>query len=319
MLSLLCALTTPVRRSVKSPTFACDADAANVVCNKLLNFVVSIKSLAQTGSAFNLNCLRVVANLLHSFKTTTFALSNKYVLLCSGLGGHASVRVRLAAWSVLTGLAQTFDGAANLVSVLAKLPGGFHACCLSTFLDTQETSAVRQSAGALFVKLLQHNHPHRTLKPMSATLNCLDSQDINTTLFDLLKCHQFFAIMAGQLRHFWDDDEERDHPVATCDVVRTFCTIVTQLFAMCPTDTMSDLQTYSLVMEIFRLTPVVIVAANEASVRMLIDVCKVVAQCVKNCDQLLDAITMEEHAIVGAVVASMDPNTYGWFQLTLTL
>lgn len=296
----------------------CDANAADFISNKLLHFVVSIKSLAQTGSAFNLNCMRVVANLLRSFKEpTTFSLSAKYVLLCSALCGHASIKLRLAAWNLLAGLAQSFAGATNLVQVLSKLPGGFHACCLSTFLDALETASVRQCAGALFVQLLKHNTNSARIMPVSATSGSR-VDDLNGAIFDMLKCHQFYGTMVDQLRLFWDEDNEPNElesPFITCDVVRTFCTIIAQLFDLSPDDTMAELQSHGLVMNIFRLTPVVIVATNVASVRLLVEVCKVVARCLSHCDHLLDAIALEEHAIVGALVSSLEPQIYGIFLL----
>lgn len=299
------------------PLFVCDADATNFICNKLFNFVVSIKSLAQTGSAFNLNCLRVVANLLHSFKEpTTFSISSKYVLLCSALCGHASIKLRLAAWSVLSGLAHSFDGANHLVKVLAKLPGGFHACCLSTFLDATETSAVRQMAGDVFLQLLTHNTPHRHIKPVSTASTLEPFDDLNKTIFEMLKCHQFYATMNLQLQHFWDnaDDNNLDNSsrtLITCDVVRTFCAIITQLFDMSPEPILCELQSHDLLINIFRLTPVVIVTTNEASVRMLVEVCKVISRCLQRRNILLDAIALEEQAIIGALVSSLDPNMYG--------
>lgn len=295
----------------------CDANATDLISNKLFNFVVSIKSLAQTGSAFNLNCLRVVANLLHNLtEPTTLSLPAKYVLLCSALCGHASVKLRLAAWSVLSGLARSYAGAYDLVKVLAKLPGGFHACCLSTFLDDQEAAIVRQSAGALFVQLLNHNNSERQIKPISASSTYEPFDELNLIIFEMLKCHQFYSTMALQLNFFWDEDNDdqsdaHHRPFITCDVVRTFCAIIVQLFDTSPDATFVELQKNGLVLNIFRLTPAVIVATNDASVRMLVEVCKIVSRCLKHNDHLLDAIGMEEQAIVGALVSSLDPTIYG--------
>lgn len=320
LLSLLCTITQPIAKPALRSIFVCDANATDFIANKLFKFVVSIKSLAQTGSAFNHNCLRVVANLLHSLPASisTFALSPKYVRLCSALCGHASIKLRLAAWSVLSGLAQSFAGASELVKVLAQLPGGFHACCLSTFLDDHETSAVRQSAGALLVQLLQHNTRDRHIKPMSVAISSIESTevDLNTIICEMLKCHQFYTIMIEQLQRFWDEDNEPAagtiaRPFITCDVVRTFCAIVVQLLAMSPDATFAELQTHGLVMHIFRLTPIVIISTNEASVRMLVEVCKVVSRCLQLNDHLLDAIALEEQAILSALVASLDPTIYG--------
>lgn len=43
-----------------------DEEFIGHIANKLLHFISSIKSLAQTGSNLNKNCLLVVSNLLHT-------------------------------------------------------------------------------------------------------------------------------------------------------------------------------------------------------------------------------------------------------------
>lgn len=46
---------------------------------------------------------------------------------------------------------------------LSYLPGGFHACCLSTLLDNNESSTVRELAGTLFTNLIKFVDSNRNL------------------------------------------------------------------------------------------------------------------------------------------------------------
>lgn len=46
-------------------SFTCDDECVSYVSNKLLHFIAAMKSLAQTGSNFNKNCLLTVGNIMN--------------------------------------------------------------------------------------------------------------------------------------------------------------------------------------------------------------------------------------------------------------
>lgn len=151
-----------------------DEESIGYAANKLLHFIAAIQSLAQAGSNFNKNCLFTIGNLLANIERAGRPrIAGKYIRLLSGLCGHVDVELRAAAWSILRFLSTTIDGAAKLIKELAYLPGGFHACCLSTFMDPYEASVVRETAGILFATLLTFRSGTRTL-PDTVRPKCAD-------------------------------------------------------------------------------------------------------------------------------------------------
>ena len=54
---------------------------------------------------------------------------------------------------------------------MSYLPGGFHACCLSSFLDEHESPTVREAAGTVFCNLLKLMKNHRSKVPPSCAKN----------------------------------------------------------------------------------------------------------------------------------------------------
>lgn len=157
LVSLLRIVSSAGRSYVDS-----DEESVGYVANKLLHFIAAIRSLAQAGSTFNKNCLFTIGNLMLTTDVPP-RIPGKYIRLLSGLCGHADVELRAAAWSVLRQLSTTVEGAGKLVKSLTYLPGGFHACCLSTFMDPYEASVVRETAGTVFAILLTFRSAARTL------------------------------------------------------------------------------------------------------------------------------------------------------------
>lgn len=148
-----------------------DGQFMNQVIEKLLHMIAAIKAFSQAGACLNKNCLLTANNLAHRMKEVE--IEKKYLKLLSGLGGHADFEIRTCAWSILLKISTKLGGAHQLIegeSVFAQtqlnflcenwllglfyLPGGFHACCISTLIDKTEVNIVRETAGALFANLI---------------------------------------------------------------------------------------------------------------------------------------------------------------------
>lgn len=211
-------------------------------------------------------------------------------------------------------------------SELAYLPGGFHACCLSTFLDAHECSVVRATAGAVFAELLRHvdarQHQRRCLLPVygSEPSEPNDSaaatvEQCTDTIFEMLVCHRFSDTMSHQLEAFWTGDSAdngtRTVHISWC-VVRTFCTIAGQLVRLRQARAVGHLHDAGLVLGPIRLLAAVQQIGSQRAVRMLVEVCRYVAACVRCAGAgVMDAVAQgEEPVAVRAMIACMDP---GWY------
>lgn len=55
-----------------------------------------------------------------------------------------------------------------LINALYYLPGGFHACCLSTLMDDEESSVVREAAGTTFANIISFTGENNKLSELVA-------------------------------------------------------------------------------------------------------------------------------------------------------
>lgn len=232
--------------------------------NKLLKFIQTFTPYAQTGSQFNKNCLLTIGNLM--IKIEQLKVESKYMKLLSNLCGHRDYEVRAYAWSILTKLSTTLNGAEQMingtkncvgqnervqrlnsffflfVAEMANLPGGFHACCLSTLLDDSEPAIVRENAAYVFSTLISyrmdngHLHPH--VLPMY--LEGGEQMRMENHLDMLLQHHKLFKYIAESLEHFHagetiigvgmrDGGSDR---LTSCDLLRSFCVIMCNLLTL---------------------------------------------------------------------------------------
>lgn len=126
---------------------------------------------------------------------------------------------------------------------LSYLPGGFHACCLSTLLDTTEPSIVRENAAYVFATLISYRtdnmHLHTRVLPMCAILESGNDPtlvpNIDNYLDRLLKQHKLFTEIVASLEqlHVEDtiapDNVNLNEKFISCNLVRSFCVILSNL------------------------------------------------------------------------------------------
>lgn len=126
---------------------------------------------------------------------------------------------------------------------LGNLPGGFHACCLSTLLDDSEPALVRENAAYVFSNLISYRKDngklHDRVWPM-----CWDNgeQVRNENHLDmLLKQHKLFAQIVKSLEYFYADETIIDRnghhdnfngQLSSCDLLRSFCVIMCNLLTL---------------------------------------------------------------------------------------
>lgn len=140
---------------------------------------------------------------------------------------------------------------------LSYLPGGFHACCLSTLLDNNEASTVRELAGTLFTNLIKFVDANRNLL-QSVVPRCSDvvrflffklqsklhsrafqfqsskaEADSFDIIVDIIKYQRFFERVTESLKYFYVYEliveNDTTTPITTCDIVRVICGILTNL------------------------------------------------------------------------------------------
>lgn len=148
LLSLLLCLTTNAD---------IDSDELQIckVVKHLFTYIQVLKPLAQSGSNVVKNCLLIIGQLMKLLREPL--INPKHTRLLSGLCSHLDPIIRASSWDILSIVAErNLKGAASIVTELAFLPGGIHACVLSTALDEEEVSVVKGAAARLFTALLSH-------------------------------------------------------------------------------------------------------------------------------------------------------------------
>ncbi|XP_037032137.1 uncharacterized protein LOC119071380 isoform X2 [Bradysia coprophila] len=296
-----------------------DEEFIGHIANKLLHFISSIKSLAQTGSNLNKNCLLVVSNLMHTSEHDIH-IESKYIKFLSGLCGHKDVEIRTFSWMILTLLSKKLRGAETLIECLSYLPGGFHACCLSTLLDNNESSTVRELAGTLFANLIQFVDANRNLlesvvprcgnRPITQEDNSFD------LIVDIIKYQRFFERVAESLKHFFVyeliDDSVIATPITTCDIVRVYCGILTSLINI--NEGLVELfYDCGLLFDIIRLIPYVKSSTNESALLMLNAICTFMSHCFVKDVEILNKFGLQEHAVFLTLVHCLQSKIYDDF------
>lgn len=256
LLSLLRLITSSVHVTVDDYT-------TSHLVNKLLKFIKAFTPYAQTGSQFNKNCLLTIGNLM--IKIDQLKIESKYVKLLSGLCSHRDYEVRAYAWSILTKLSTTLIGAEQMIhgtytlawtndrirnlikfstdAELSNLPGGFHACCLSTLLDATEPAIVRENAAYVFSTLISYRKENGKLHDRVLPM-CWDNGEQvrkENHLDMLLKQHSLFSEIVASLEHFHAGETILGHdgrhdgysgPLTSCDLLRSFCVIMCNLLTL---------------------------------------------------------------------------------------
>lgn len=126
---------------------------------------------------------------------------------------------------------------------LSNLPGGFHACCLSTLLDVTEPAIVRENAAYVFSTLISYRQENGQLHDRVLPM-CWDNgeQVRNENHLDMLLAqHKLFASIALSLECFnagetiFDRDGQHQSfngPLTSCDLLRSFCVILCNLLTL---------------------------------------------------------------------------------------
>lgn len=134
-------------------TIETDDTLINKVIGQLFHCLKIMKSLTQSGSFIAKNCLFTIGNLMQN--RSEFVFGPKMIRLLQALCGHTDFIVRGCAWTILSNIATTLNGAISIIDELSYLPGGIHACIISSMLDPEEVSLIKGAAATLFVDLLK--------------------------------------------------------------------------------------------------------------------------------------------------------------------
>lgn len=190
-------------------------------------------------------------------------LDPKHLSLLSGICGHTDFEIRAYSWCILAKVANTIRGAEMLIKginvfhrketdrkfqftlhksfpELSYLPGGFHACCLSTMLDVHEPSIVRENAAYTFATLISYcdernNLCEKVYPSCTGTGNDLSPATDEFTIFRIIKQQNFYRELVIALKNFCptetiDFNETTDNlPLTSCDLVRSFSVVLASI------------------------------------------------------------------------------------------
>ncbi|XP_035901362.1 uncharacterized protein LOC118507232 [Anopheles stephensi] len=227
------------------------------VIPKLLLCIRLVGSTSFTGSAIVRSCLLAIAHLLERSvdEVAGFEWKAKHLKTVSTQCGNSCSLVRSFAWNILAKIARTLPGAAAIVKECAYLPGGIHACCISTMLDRMEACLVKESAVGLFVNLLSHINEkdgslHSSVLPVdgaagsrrsAATANTNSTTNASVDLIlELLAKQQFFEESVRSLETYTcmefllDDDSRQQDSVISADMVKAFAVLYRCLLELDP-------------------------------------------------------------------------------------
>lgn len=221
---------------------------------------------------------------------------------------------------------------------LEYLPGGFHACALSTAFDTEECSLVRCAAGAVFAELLGHVNAagsgrvlwpryagqpaagaaaaaEDTAEPDSVSANngVAAVDECVTCIVELLECHRFAVTWDDALSVFWRLTESGDHnrSHASWRLLRMFCTIGVQMVRLGKESAVHELQgEFRLVNGVLRLLAAIQKVPSYRSVHLLVEICRFVAAAMRWAADMLETLVQEEPTVVTALLQMMRPSFY---------
>lgn len=119
---------------------------------------------------------------------------------------------------------------------MSYLPGGFHACCLSTLLDLSEPAFVREHVAYTFSTLISYRTASGQLNSLAEPKSANSTIECNH-LDILLKHHKLFEEIARSLSYF-HADQFIEHPnnlyetnakLTSCEMIRAYCSILCNL------------------------------------------------------------------------------------------
>ncbi|XP_050081131.1 uncharacterized protein LOC126568659 [Anopheles maculipalpis] len=227
------------------------------VIPKLLLCIRLVGSTSFTGSAIVRSCLLAIAHILERSpdEVGEFEWKAKHLKTISTQCGNSCTLVRSFAWNILAKIARTLPGAAAIVKECSYLPGGIHACCISTMLDRNEACLVKESAVGLFVNLLSHSADkdgslHSSVLPFDGAASIRRNRWVDNTsnstngsvdlLLELLAKQQFFEESVRSLETYTcmefllDDDNKQQTAVISADLVKAYAVLYRCLLELDP-------------------------------------------------------------------------------------
>uniref|UniRef100_A0A182JF50 Rotatin N-terminal domain-containing protein n=1 Tax=Anopheles atroparvus TaxID=41427 RepID=A0A182JF50_ANOAO len=216
-----------------------------LIIPKLLQHIQNVRSDNYIASSLVLSCLITIRKLLGEDPVTTLKSSHYKLLLT--LCGHCSPMIRACAWNVLAKLAIHENYAKMILQHSVYLPGGIHACCVTTLLDEREAALVRQSAAILLANLFynlfeKNGNVKESLLPQDRAYKSKAS-DMDGPLkpvVTMLSKQGFFELSAASLVNFTPKEflveGHRAMPVqqaiVSADLVRAFALVYRSLLEM---------------------------------------------------------------------------------------
>lgn len=290
---------------------------ANQIVNQLFKYVAMMKSFSQAGSNFNKNCLYSIGNLMKQIKD--LKIEEKHVKLLSGLCGHSDLEIRAVSWSILSKMAEKIGGAYILVKQLSTLPGGVHACCLSTVLDMEEAGLVKLAAAGVFVNLISHQTPskglHLSVAPMCEEHSILTLGESPIDLvFETVKKQRFYERVLASLEYFSVSeivDLDQQSLLITCEVIRAYSQILIELIHLRP-EVIDELIENGCALQLSNIIPASIpLVPSKTSLLMISDVCGLISRCFVYSDEFLRRFDNQNHASIAALTSFVQVKSFG--------
>ncbi|XP_031630428.1 uncharacterized protein LOC116345312 [Contarinia nasturtii] len=270
---------------------------AQFVTNKLLKLILTMSLNSYVGANFNKDCLLAIMMMMtgqHEFR-----IEKKYIKYLSTLCGHVDFQIRTYSWSILLKIADTLEGAKDLVQEMNSLPGGLYACCLNTLFDETEYAIVRENAAIVFATLIGHrnykNELDETLYPQNTIgMGC-------EWIGHLLNCHKLTEKIIASIKYLHVDDiiaaEQYTNTgkIVSCNLMRSYCLILTHILPLKGAGDPNPI--YVAMHEISKSIPKIRESVNKSSILLLMEISELILQCFVHKRSLVELIVREFHVI----------------------
>uniref|UniRef100_A0A182QXR5 Rotatin N-terminal domain-containing protein n=1 Tax=Anopheles farauti TaxID=69004 RepID=A0A182QXR5_9DIPT len=302
------------------------------VVSKLVQCIRLIKSTTYSGSAIVRSCLMTIAHLLEHAEAelNRFEWKPKQLKTISTQCSNSCTLVRSIAWNILAKVACSLDGAATIVRECAYLPGGIHASCVSTVLDTHEASLVKEAAVGLLVKLLCHNGVASVdpfdgavhLRKANGTTGGAAAPPVAKTslelVAELLAKQRFFDESIRSLEHYtcmefvMDGDLVPTAVLVSADLVKAYAVLYRCLIEMDPVGFGKQLFEKGCVQGLLECVEMQAVLPNRAVCLMVAEVCTLLLRCLDEPTRTQVCELLAGHqTFVESVIYMLNPYLYG--------
>lgn len=110
----------------------------------------------------------------------------------------------------MSSIAEHIDGAETIITELSYLPGGIHACAVTTIFDESEVSIVRSSTAMCLANMISHqnrkNGLHKRVIPRCKVKIDTDRANAIELLEEILERHSFLNKIRESLKFFTTSD-----------------------------------------------------------------------------------------------------------------